>query len=98
MMLDEQLEAPVVVWTMRAAKARLGEVLRQAREAGPQRITVRGRDAAVVLSPEDYHRLAGSFAPDNWVERLRAAVRAGLDDDVDIEFERNPDTGREFEL
>ena len=86
------------VWKMETAKARLSEVLRQARLAGPQRIAVRGRDAAVVLSPEDYDRLTRSQTSENWVDRLRANVRAGMDDDMDIEFERNPDTGREFEL
>ena len=86
------------VWKMETAKARLSEVLRQARIAGPQRITVRGKDAAVVLSPEDYDRLTRPPTSENWVVRLRAAVRAGMDDDMDIEFERNPDTGREFDL
>ena len=86
------------VWTMTIARARFSEVLRQAREAGPQRITVRGKDAAVILSSEDYDRLTRPAAGENWVERFRAAVRAGVDDDFEFEFERNPDTGREFEL
>jgi antitoxin Phd len=88
----------VSVWTMTTARARFSEVLRQARAAGPQRITVRGQDAAVVLSPEDYARLTRPLGAENWAERLRAAVRAGMDDDMDIEFERNPDTGRDFDL
>jgi prevent-host-death family protein len=83
---------------MTAARARLSEVVRQAQEAGPQRITVRGQDAAVVLSPEDHDRLTRPPGAENWAERLRAAVRAGKDDDMDIEFERNPDTGRDFDL
>jgi len=94
----DQLGADMFVWKMETAKARLSEVLRQAREAGPQRITVRGRDAAVVLSPEDYDRLTRKPGAENWADRLHAAVREGMPDDMDIEFERNPDTGREFEL
>jgi prevent-host-death family protein len=39
------------------AKARFSEVVRLARQAGPQRVTVRGRDAVVVLSSEEYDRL-----------------------------------------
>jgi prevent-host-death family protein len=39
------------------AKARFSEVVRLAREAGPQRVTVRGRDAVVVVSSEEYDRL-----------------------------------------
>lgn len=44
-------------WQLQEAKARLSEVVRQAREAGPQAITVRGQAQAVVLSAEDYARL-----------------------------------------
>jgi len=86
----------MATWTMTAARAHLSEVLRQARKAGPQRITVRGQDAAVILSPEDYERLTRPTPSTNWVDRLRAAM--GSDLDFDIEFERNPDTGRDFEL
>jgi prevent-host-death family protein len=39
------------------AKARFSEVVRLAREVGPQRVTVRGRDAVVVVSSEEYDRL-----------------------------------------
>jgi len=94
----DQMEVTMFAWKMETAKARLSEVLRQAREVGPQRITVRGQDAAVVLSPEDYDRLTRPATSENWVDRLRATVRAGMDDDMDIEFERDSDTGREFDL
>ena len=46
------------VWKLEDAKARFSEVVRLARERGPQRVTVRGRDAVVVLAAEDYARLA----------------------------------------
>src|SRR5438093_1119089 len=45
-------------WTLEEAKARFSELVRQARERGPQRVTVRGQDAVVVLSAADYARLA----------------------------------------
>jgi prevent-host-death family protein len=45
-------------WRLEEAKARFSELVRLARESGPQRVTVRGRDAVVVLSAEDYARLA----------------------------------------
>jgi prevent-host-death family protein len=45
-------------WRLEEAKARFSEVVRLAREAGPQHVTVRGRDAVVILSAEDYARLA----------------------------------------
>lgn len=45
-------------WRLEEAKARFSEVVRLARERGPQRVTVHGRDAAVVVSAADYARLA----------------------------------------
>lgn len=44
-------------WKLEDAKARSSELVRLARERGPQRVTVRGQDA-VVVSAEDYVRLA----------------------------------------
>ncbi len=44
-------------WRLQDAKARFSEVVRLAREAGPQRVTVRGRDAVVILSSDEYDRL-----------------------------------------
>jgi prevent-host-death family protein len=44
-------------WALQDAKARLSEVVRRARNEGPQRVTTRGTDAVVVVSEEEYHRL-----------------------------------------
>jgi prevent-host-death family protein len=44
------------VWTVAAAKARLSEVINRAASEGPQTITRRGRDAAVVVSAEEWER------------------------------------------
>lgn len=82
----------MIAWKMETAKARLSELLRQAREKGPQRITVRGHDAAVVLSIQDYDRLTRSRHADNWVDQFRAAFTG------DIDLERDTDTGRSFDL
>lgn len=49
-------------WKLEDAKARFSEVVRLARERGPQRVTVRGQDAVVVLSAADYARLAPAAA------------------------------------
>jgi len=45
-------------WSVQDAKARFSELLRAA-EKQPQRITVRGKPAAVLLSDTDYRRLCG---------------------------------------
>lgn len=45
-------------WKLEDAKARFSELIRLAREQAPQRITVYGEDAVVVLSAAEYARLA----------------------------------------
>jgi antitoxin Phd len=49
-------------WKLQDAKARFSEVIRAARMHGPQRVTIRGENAAVVISAEDYARLAPAAA------------------------------------
>ena len=45
-------------WKLEDAKARLSELVRLAKEQGPQRVTVYGKDAVVVMSADDYARIA----------------------------------------
>jgi len=47
-------------WQLQDAKARLSELVRLATKAGPQGITVRGKEGVVVLSVAEYNRLLGS--------------------------------------
>lgn len=49
-------------WRLEQAKAGFSELVRLAREDGPQRVTLRGKDAVVVLSAEDYARLTAAGA------------------------------------
>ncbi len=49
-------------WKLEDAKARFSELVRRARERGPQRVTVHGKDAVVVISAADYARLAPAAA------------------------------------
>ena len=44
-------------WKLEDAKARFSEVVRLARSEGPQRVSVRGKDAVVVMSVEALARL-----------------------------------------
>jgi antitoxin Phd len=44
-------------WKLEDAKARFSEVVRLAREQIPQRITVRGEDAVVVISAQEFTKL-----------------------------------------
>src|SRR5258707_15677001 len=49
-------------WKLQDAKAHFSQVVREAREQGPQRVTLHGKDAVVILSAEDYARLAPAAA------------------------------------
>lgn len=44
-------------WRLQDAKARFSEVVRQARQRGPQRVTLHGKDAVVIVGAEEFDRL-----------------------------------------
>ncbi len=46
-------------WQMQDAKARLSEVVKTARQQGPQDISVHGKTVAVLVSKEDFDRMSG---------------------------------------
>lgn len=79
-------------WQLQEAKNKLSQVVQQAQQNGPQVISVRGRDAAVVVSAEEYQRLmqrqqglVSFFQHSPWAE-------------ADIDITRAQDTGRIVEL
>jgi len=79
-------------WQLQEAKNKLSKVIHDARTSGPQSITVRGKETAVVLSVEDYRKLTkkrgslmGFFQESPWVE-------------VELDIARPEDTGRDIEL
>jgi antitoxin Phd len=74
-------------WQLQEAKARLSEVVRQACTDGPQIITLRGEDAVVIVSAEQYERLMRR--PRTLYEVLRdSPIRP---EDVDTIFAREPE-------
>ncbi|WP_336814147.1 type II toxin-antitoxin system Phd/YefM family antitoxin [Bosea sp. MMO-172] len=79
-------------WKLEDAKARFSEVVRHAREDGPQRVTVRGHDAVVVMSVEEFERLVPRKPKPPFVEFMEGLHLNGLD------LEREPDRGRDVEL
>jgi prevent-host-death family protein len=79
-------------WNLQDAKNRFSELVRQALRAGPQVVTRRGKETAVVLSVEDYRRLVRPEM--NLVEFMRSSPLRG----VELDLDRDPDTGREVEL
>jgi len=79
-------------WKLEDAKARFSEVVRHARAVGPQRVSVRGRDAVVIVSVEEFDRLAGKKPRQPLVDFMESLHLEGLD------LTREPDRGRESEL
>ena len=66
-------------WLLHEAKARFSELVRRARTEGPQRVTVHGRDEAVVLSAEDYRRINGERTGAALIEAMQALPCRELD-------------------
>ena len=79
-------------WKLEDAKARFSEVVRHAREDGPQRVTVRGHDAVVIMSVEEFERLTPAAPRVPFVNFMEALHLSGLD------LEREADHGRDVEL
>jgi antitoxin Phd len=87
--------SPTAAWQVQTAKARFSELFRRARTEGPQRITRQGREGVVMIADEEYERLVGkSKQPKSLVEFFRESPLVGLE----LEFERDPDPGRDIEL
>src|SRR6266481_1661204 len=79
-------------WKLEDAKARFSELVRRAQSEGPQRVTVRGRDAVVVISAEELERLLPKERRVPFVEFMESLHVEGLD------LSREPDFGRDVEL
>jgi prevent-host-death family protein len=82
-------------WQMQDAKAKFGEVVRRAASEGPQIVTYRGTDTAVILSIDQYRLLEAKRL--SFVEYLMSGPK--LDDEtVDEINNRSTDTGREIDF
>lgn len=81
-------------WKLEDAKARFSEVVRLAATDGPQLVTVRGKEAAIVLDPETYRRLLPAAQPE---EQSLTDFLATLDFSG-IDLEREPDYGRDIDF
>ncbi|MFN3180335.1 MAG: type II toxin-antitoxin system Phd/YefM family antitoxin [Thermus sp.] len=79
-------------WPIREAKSQLGEVVEQACRQGPQFITRRGKEAAVILSCEDYQDLLRPH--DSLAAFFRRSPLAG----PDLDLARTTEFGREIDL
>lgn len=78
-------------WKLEDAKARFSEVVRRARTEGPQRVTVRGKEAVVVIAVETLERLLPTEKPQ---QTLAAFLqRSGIGD---LNLTREHDIGRDI--
>ncbi len=92
----QQVEPPApagATWRLEEAKARFSEVVRRARTDGPQRVTVRGQDAVVVIAVEELARLLPPAAPQQPLVAFLQELGLG-----DVGVERERDLGRDVAL
>ena len=82
----------MIRWQLQDARNRLSELVRKAREDGPQVITLRGRDAVVVVSAKEFGKL--SRPRGSLVDFFRKSPLAG----VNLDLARSTDTGRRVDL
>jgi antitoxin Phd len=79
-------------WKLEDAKARLSEVVRLAGTKGPQLVTIRGKEAAVILSPAEFARLRPTEKRKPLVDFLQVLRLQ------EIPLVRESDRGRDIEL
>jgi prevent-host-death family protein len=80
-------------WKLEDAKARLSEVVRLAGTNGPQLVTIRGKEAAIILAPEEYRQLLPK--PKGHQPLVRFLQGLSLDR---LDLTREDDTGRDMAL
>ena len=79
-------------WQMQAAKNKFSEVIEQALHSGPQIVTIKGMETVVVLSMEEYRKLTHS--KNSLLEFFRNSPLY----DVNLDLERDSETGRDVEF
>ncbi len=79
-------------WQLQTAKNRFSEVVDRALKEGPQKITRRGVETAVVLSADEYRKL--TTPKENLCDFLMRSPLRGLR----LDLERNKDLPRKIDL
>jgi prevent-host-death family protein len=82
-------------WQLQDAKARFSEVVKRARERGPQHVSLRGEPAVVVISEVDFAKLTASRP--SIVDHILDGPN-WPDDVVDVINDRARDIGRDVPL
>lgn len=90
-MHSERKQAHTPIWPLQDAKSHFSEVIR-ATVKGPQFVSVRGEETAVILSKKEYDRLLGKKI--NFLEFVNSSPFKGLN----LDIERDRSTDRDIEL
>src|SRR6267142_4581173 len=69
-------------WRLQDAKARFSEVVREAQQRGPQRVTLHGKDAVVIVGAAEFDRLQRPLTGRDIINALAGSPLA------DVPFER----------
>ncbi|MFT5367683.1 MAG: prevent-host-death family protein [Candidatus Latescibacterota bacterium] len=80
------------IWALQDAKNQFSEVVNQALSEGPQTITRRGKETAVIVSIEDFQKLTSSQG--SMVSFFQNSPLSGIKLDLD----RTDEYGREITL
>jgi prevent-host-death family protein len=76
------------------AKARFSELVRRAKQEGPQHVTVHGREEVVVIGADEFRKLAGERTGQTLVEALQRSPHRA----IGIEPPRGPMRTRDVDL
>jgi antitoxin Phd len=91
----KQAKAGRSSWQLQTAKARLSEVIRLARTAGPQVVTKQGKEEVVIVAVEEFKKLKQrARQPLSLVQFFAQSPLA----QANINFDREPDYGRDIDL
>jgi antitoxin Phd len=93
---DQIKESTMAQWQLQDAKARFSELVRAAREQGPQTVTVRGESAVVVLSQRQYRSLQLRAKQPSLAELMRNSPLVGVE--LDVQRDRSPTRSDAFTL
>lgn len=69
-------------WSLQDAKTHLSQIVREAQRIGPQRVTLHGKDAAVIVAVDEFDRLQTPLSGRDLVRMLADSPLA------DVEFDR----------
>ena len=73
-------------WPLQDAKARFSELVRTAKNTGPQHVTVHGRDEVVVIAAEEFKRLLGRVKGMALIQAMQSSPYR----EIEIEPVRSP--------